>query len=352
MPRPDGGAPPVPADDCIAAPAGARLARAAAGGAGMRGGETVTFGGSDLDRAAELRARPEAIAAMLADPAARVVPFWRGKPLFRGDGVGWVPPGHALLADAPEPPVFLGRDAAGPRFAADISPWTPAPAADPPDGAADAAEPQHPALAAGDRFADLRGMLARLGARDAECLAMARALTGWHASHGFCAACGARSRPALAGWQRLCDACGAQHFPRTDPVVIMLVTCGEAVLVGRSAEWPEGMYSLLAGFVEPGETIEAAVRREVREEAGVEVGAVGYLASQPWPFPASLMLGCRAEAAARDLRLDPGELEDALWLGRGEAVAVLAGGHPRVRPPRPGSIARFLIEAWVADRLD
>ncbi len=318
----------------------------------MRGGEEVTFGGSGFDRAADLRARPEAIAAMLADPAARVLPLWRGKPLFLGDGAGWVPPGHAVLAQALEPPVFLGRDAAGPRFAADISPWAPDETPETLGTFFDASEQRHPALSADHRFAELRGMMTRIGPRDAELLATARAVTGWHATHGFCAKCGARSRPAMAGWQRVCDACGAHHFPRTDPVVIMLVTCGEALLVGRAAFWPPGMYSLLAGFVEPGETIEAAVRREVREEAGVEVGRVAYLASQPWPFPASLMLGCHAEAQRRGLTVDPGELEDALWLGRSETVEVLAGRHPRVRPPRQGAIARFLIEAWVADRLD
>jgi NAD+ diphosphatase len=132
----------------------------------------------------------------------------------------------------------------------------------------------------------------------------------------------------------------------------MLVTRGNAVLMGRSAVWPAGMYSLLAGFIEPGETIEAAVRREVAEETGVPVGAVRYLASQPWPYPASLMIGCAAEALGETITRDPEELEDALWLTRETMVEVLAGTHPRIRPPRQGAIARFLTEAWLADRLD
>lgn len=141
-------------------------------------------------------------------------------------------------------------------------------------------------------------------------------------------------------------------FPRTDPVVIMLVTRGNSVLLGRSPAWPEGMYSLLAGFVESGETIEAAVRREVLEETGVRCGAVGYLASQPWPFPASLMIGARTEALDDVLTLDPEELEAARWVTREELVSAFAGRHAEIRPPRPGAIAGFILRNWLADRLD
>ena len=191
-----------------------------------------------------------------------------------------------------------------------------------------------------------------LSARDAELMAMAKALAGWHATHRFCARCGGPSEVAMAGWQRDCAACGGHHFPRTDPVVIMLVTAGNDVLVGRSPAWPEGMFSLLAGFVEPGETVEAAVRREVMEEAGVRVGQVDYLASQPWPFPSSLMLGCRGAALSREITLDPVELEAARWMSREAMVEVLGGRDPSMRPPREGAIARFLVERWLADRLD
>jgi NAD+ diphosphatase len=143
-----------------------------------------------------------------------------------------------------------------------------------------------------------------------------------------------------------------QHFPRTDPVVIMLVTRGNRVLLGRSPGWPEGMVSLLAGFLEPGETVEAGVRREVWEEAGVRVGRVGYLASQPWPFPASLMLGCRGEALSEEIALDPQELEAAMWVSRERLLRVFMGEDPEIRPPRTGAIAGFLLREWLADRLD
>jgi NAD+ diphosphatase len=155
-----------------------------------------------------------------------------------------------------------------------------------------------------------------------------------------------------AGWRRACPACGAQHFPRTDPVVIMLVLHGNAVLLGRSPAWPEGMYSLLAGFMEPGESIEAAVRRETREETGVPVGDVDYLSSQPWPFPSSLMLGCRGMALSRTIERDATEIEDALWLSREDTLAAMDGRLPGIRPARHGSIARFLLDRWLADRLD
>jgi NAD+ diphosphatase len=318
----------------------------------MRGAEQVTFGGSGLDRAAVLRARPDEIAYLMAAPGARLLPVWRGKPLIAGEAGGWVPLGHPVQDEAMEPPLFLGLDEGAPRFACDISSWEPEEEPETLGAFFDPSEQRHPALPPDHRFAELRGVMTRLTARDAELLATARALTGWHATHQFCARCGQRTQAARAGWQRDCPACGAHHFPRTDPVVIMLVTHGDSVLVGRSAFWPEGMYSLLAGFVEPGETLEAAVRREVFEETGVVVGEVGYLASQPWPFPASLMIGCRGEAGGRELTLDPDEIEDALWLTRQDLLDVFAGTHARVKPARAGAIARFLLERWLADRLD
>jgi NAD+ diphosphatase len=318
----------------------------------MQGAEEVTFGGSGLDRAAGLRSDPARLASLLAAPSARVLPVWRGKPLFEGTSPGWLTPAHPTAGEALETPVFLGLDGEAPRFACDISSWEPDEEPETLGAFFDPTEQRHPALGAGFRFAELRGLMAHLSAREAELAATAKALTGWHATHRFCARCGARSDVAEGGWQRRCAACGASHFPRTDPVVIMLITHGDAVLIGRSGFWPEGMYSLLAGFIEPGETIEAAVRREVFEETGVPVGQVGYLASQPWPFPASLMIGCRGLALAREIRLDPNELEDALWLTRQESADALCGTHPVVKPARRGSIARFLLERWVADRLD
>ena len=321
----------------------------------MRLAETVTFGGSGLNRGATLRGDIGRIAQVWHAAGCRVLPLWRGKILLAEvpGGLGTVPPGHAVLDEPGAPPVFLGIDDAGAVFAQDISGW------EPESGQAvaagvffDATEQRHPALPAVMRFAELRGAMTGLTAREAELAATARAITGWHQTHPFCARCGARSEPAMAGWQRNCPACGAHHFPRTDPVVIMLVVRGNSLLLGRSAPWPAGMYSLLAGFVEPGETLEAAVRREVAEETGISIGAVRYLSSQPWPFPASLMLGCIACATSDTITIDPTELEDALWITREELVAVFAGQHPTLKPSRKGAIAHFLMSNWLADRLD
>jgi NAD+ diphosphatase len=178
-------------------------------------------------------------------------------------------------------------------------------------------------------------------------LAAAKALMNWHTRHRFCSNCGSPSEVAVAGWRRDCPVCKAIHFPRTDPVVIMLAIDGDACLLGRQPRFPKGMYSALAGFVEPGETIEAAVRREVREEAGVACRAVQYFASQPWPFPASLMIGCFAEAESRSLEVDRVELEDARWFSRDEAIALIEGRHPDgLLAPAAMAIAHHLLKRW------
>ena len=237
-----------------------------------------------------------------------------------------------------------------PRFAWEIPDWEPEAA--PVEGFGAVPLVAHPDLDPSLGFADLRANMAALDAAEAGLAAAAKGILGWHRSHGFCANCGARSEAADAGWRRTCPACAAQHFPRTDPVVIMLILSGNSVLLGRSPGWPPGMYSLLAGFMEPGESIEAAVRREVAEETGVPVGPVDYLSSQPWPFPSSLMIGCRGIATAREIALDPAELEDARWVSREALATAIAGRDPTLRPARTGSIARFLLERWLADTLD
>ncbi|MEO0487462.1 MAG: NAD(+) diphosphatase [Pseudomonadota bacterium] len=311
----------------------------------MKGAEDVTFGGSGLDRAAELRALPEL-------PVGQTILLWRGKPAVDDDtgALARVPSDHPLVAGAR---LLLGRDDDGTVLeAADLSAWVP----DDLDPATlgaflDPSLQRHPDLP-GAAFAELRSMMTRLSPRDAELAATARGLFEWHRTHGFCATCGAASDWAMRGWQRDCAACGRHHFPRTDPVVIMLILHGNSVLVGRSPGWPEGMYSLLAGFVEPGETLEAAVRREVREESGITVGEVGYLASQPWPFPASLMFGCIGQAISTEIELDPVELEDARWVTREDMVEAMAGRHPEIAGARKGAIAHYLLSRWVADRLD
>lgn len=230
--------------------------------------------------------------------------------------------------------------------------WQPATEAAEPKAVPQARLLAHPDLPEGAGFADLRLRLTRLDAREGELAATARALFEWHRTHRFCACCGQPSDLAEAGWMRRCPACGAGHFPRTDPVAIMLVTRGDQVLLGRSPGWPEGMFSCLAGFMEPGETLEDAVRREVAEETGVQVGAVRYVGSQPWPFPASLMLGCRAEALSAALQPDPAEIEAALWVSRSRLAAIFAGTDPVILPPRRGAIAGWLLRLWLADRLD
>ena len=329
----------------------------------MRNAETVTFGGTGLDpaavgawdRAGNLRGDAQGVARLRAAPEARVLPVWRGKPLLDTQTLrlGWVAPGHPVLAHALEAPVLLGVENGAGHFAADISPWVPESAdATMVGGFLDTSRQAHPALPDSLRFCDLRQVMTQLEPREAEQAASGKGVLQWHATHRFCARCGAGSDPVPGGWSRACPACGASHFPRTDPVVIMLVTHGNSVLLGRSPAWPEGMYSLLAGFMEPGETLEGAVRREVWEETAIRTGKVRYLASQPWPFPASLMLGCQAEALSREITIDPVEIERALWLTREELVDVFAGRHPVVRPARAGAIAHFLLSMWLADRLD
>ncbi|SIO43464.1 NAD+ diphosphatase [Rhodovulum sp. ES.010] len=318
----------------------------------MRLAEQVTFGGGGLDRAAHLRTDPARLAGLWAAPGARVALLWRGKPLVAAGALGAVEPGHPLCSGAFERAVFLGLAAGRPHFAVDLSDWHPDEIPDTLGAFLDPSEQRHPDLPDDHAFTEIRRVMTQLSALDAELAATARALLGWHDTHRFCARCGAESRVAQAGWQRLCPACGAHHFPRTDPVAIMLVTHGNAVLLGRSPGWPEGMFSLLAGFVEPGETIEAAVRREVAEEAGIRVGRVDYLASQPWPFPTSLMVGCHGRATTTEITIDPVEIEAARWVSREELVAAHAGDRKDLLPARHGAIARFLIEAWLSDRLD
>ncbi len=326
----------------------------------MKHAETVTFGGSGLDRAADLRANPDALRFARGLGDARSILIWRGKPLVTGehrDQLVRLPMSHPLIANGPDgntaEPILLGREDGAPCFATDISSWHPQDQ----DTASlnqflDPSEQHHPDLPADHVFAELRRLMTHLNPRDAELAATARAVLGWHRTHKFCAACGAHSDATQGGWQRTCPACGTHHFPRTDPVVIMLITHGPHVLMGRSPGWPAGMFSLLAGFVEPGETLEAAVRREVFEEAGVRVGAVSYLASQPWPFPASLMFGCAGEATTTDIQIDPAEIEEARWVSKNDMMRAFAGEHPEIKPARKGAIAHFLLENWLSDTLD
>lgn len=324
----------------------------------MKRSEMVTFGSSNLDRAAELRGQEAELTRYVEAGAGRCLLLWRGKPLVHRsvpNALAFVPLNDRVLQAEGGPLILLGWEDEGDNliFASDISGWIPE---DLDDSAlnsfADDTQQCHPGLPDDTVFAELRQAMAGLSMRDAELSATAKAVMSWHDSHQFCARCGVQSRMAMAGWQRSCGACGVQHFPRTDPVVIMLITSGNKVLVGRSHGWPEGIYSLLAGFVEPGETIEAAVRREVWEESGIKLGAVTYLTSQPWPFPMSLMIGCHGRALNDEIRIDPTELDDAMWMTREEALQVYAGEHATLRPARKGSIAHFLMRNWLADTLN
>jgi NAD+ diphosphatase len=245
-------------------------------------------------------------------------------------------PDHVLLT------AYLGRDGEGHSYLlrADTSPALPVspPAPARPVGAAPAPPP-------GCGWESLRDVGLGLDATDAGLFVTALALANWHGAHPRCSRCGTATEAIEAGWVRQCPACGGQHFPRTDPAVIMTVTDDEdRLLLGRQAAWPPRRYSTLAGFVEPGEPLEAAVRREVYEEAGIEVGEVTYLGSQPWPFPSSLMFGFTARALTTHLQPDGDELAEARWWTREEFTRDLASGA--VLPPGPLSISAWLITQW------
>ena len=296
------------------------------------------FTGERLDRASDRRTDPDWVAGQAASPDARAV-------VAGDEGVSVTADGRLALVplarlQAPEP-LLLGLDAAGPVFAVD---------ADAPDGArprpAIAARGEGPPDSTGTRALGLRAAAAALPVADAGLAAHAAALVNWHRRHVHCSVCGAPTRSADGGIVRRCPRCGADHHPRTDPVVIMLVTDGDRVLLGRQPAWPPRRYSALAGFVEPGESLEEAVVREVREEAGVEVGPPAYVASQPWPFPSSLMVGFTAPYRSGEPRRADEELDDVRWFDRTEIALALEGRGPLGMPPR-FAIARRLLDWWV-----
>ena len=237
------------------------------------------------------------------------------------------------LAGDEAPCIFLGLDGDRAVFALDVS---------------EAGDPAKSGPLAGlGHFRDARTAAPMVSIRDAAIIAQAKAMIDWHQRHGFCPRCGAPTKMMDAGYRRLCGKCNAEHFPRVDPVVIMLATDGEACLVGRGKQFPPGMFSALAGFVEPGETIEEAVRRELMEEASVKVGEVTYYATQPWPFPSSLMIGCFAKAESRDVKADENELAEVRWLERSVARELIEGKHvDGIRVPPPIAIAHHLIKTW------
>ena len=285
-----------------------------------------------LARHAERRLEPDLVRATLADPRTRVLDLHGDRVEVTDDG-----PGPRLVLRSPRPAdgdglvLFLGQDDDHTAYVAVAGP----PAAEG-DGA---------------NLAGLRRVGADLSDRDAMLFATALALANWHGTHTHCPRCGARTEPAQAGWLRRCTRDGSEHYPRTDVAVIMSVLDDEdRLLLARGAGWDEGRFSVLAGFLEPGESLKAAVAREVFEEVGLEVTDVEYLGDQPWPFPTSIMVGFTARAVGQDLRLQDSEIAEARWFTREEYRAVLAAG--RVSPSTRLSIARRLIERWLGHGLD
>ena len=210
----------------------------------------------------------------------------------------------------------------------------------------DSSRNHHPSLPNNFAFCELRSLMTLMTKSDATILASVKGIYEWNKKNNFCCRCGSKTNPTLSGWEKICNNCNLKHFPRTDPVVIMMVYRKEKALLGRSAIWPKGMFSCLAGFMEPGESIETAVARETYEETGVSVKNVKYIASQPWPFPASLMIGCTAEATSDKLSVDTDELEEARWFHK-EEIRQAMDCKAQWWPAREGSIARFLISQWV-----
>lgn len=292
---------------------------------------TNAYTGSPLDRAGHHREDAGWIAAAFTDPATLFAPVWRARSLMRGVEAG-APEGVLLggmaaekLRQAGGPWAFLGLWDARPVFAIDVS-----------------HEEAPPVSADAGSFTDLRAVAGLLPVGEASVLAHARGMMHWRVKHRFCGVCASALDVRSAGNALSCPGCGAQHFPRTDPAVIMLVVRGDHCLLGHSVRFPQKMYSTLAGFVEPGESLEEAVRREVMEEAGIAVGLVSYHSSQPWPFPSSIMLGFHAEGLSEAITIDRDELQDARWFSRAELRDPQGFSLPRA-----DSIARRLLEDWM-----
>jgi NAD+ diphosphatase len=280
---------------------------------------------SDVDRRSDLRGDPDLLKRLLADPATRVLEVAGGRTLLSPDGrLGLRSP---KAEDDPAAAVYLGEAADGTSYVAIRG-----------DGP-------------GDQWATLREIGAGLDDREAGLVAEAVALANWHSAHPRCPRCGSPTEPGQSGWTRVCTNDGSEHYPRTDPAVIMaVIDADDRLLLGHGAQWDPGRFSTLAGFVEPGESLEAAVRREVVEEVGVVIGDVVYRGSQPWPFPASVMLGFQAFATTTEISVDGAEVDDARWFSREGLIAAIAGGEVLLSPSI--SIARRLIEDWYGGPID
>jgi len=295
------------------------------------------YSGSLLERAAALRGDEVKLAAFLTHPRAGVYVVGGESIVLKAQGAAPDPlfsPDEARALGVARETVFLGLLHDAPRFGVGIDP-----------AAIEALKAR-----ADLKLIDLRtiAMQGEIDAVHVPPLAEAKAILGWHARHRFCPNCSAATVLTQAGWRRDCPVCKAEHFPRTDPVVIMLPIKGDRCVLGRSPRFPPTMWSCLAGFCEPGESIEEAVRREVAEEVGVTCARVRYFASQPWPFPSSLMIGCHAEAVSDDVVIDKSEIEDARWFDRAELKSMLLRQHPQeLSTPPPIAIAHHIIRDFV-----
>ncbi len=293
-----------------------------------------------IDRAGHLRRDKAWLDSAFAADNVQILLMRDGLPLVSGNPapdtpapVVWLGAQAAILAPK-APRIFLGQtEKDEPVFAIDLPP---------------SFNLDNSPIAGLGTFPDIRLALSGMNAFDAGLVASARAMFEWRKRHIYCGVCGARTEEAEAGWKRICTDCEAEHFPRIDPVAIMLVVKDDKCLLGRQAAWPAGMWSCLAGFVEPGESIEQAAARETFEEAGIRAsGRAEYLFCQPWPFPSSLMIGLIVEAASDEIDIDPAELETARWFSRDELAAIMAGDHPEVVRPRPIAVAHHVMQAWL-----
>jgi NAD+ diphosphatase len=299
-----------------------------------------TFAGNPLDRASDRRAKPEWIAEQLAAPGSLGIALWNGKPFVEASKEGSLQIAYlpaklvGELAGGAERLLFMGLWKETAVFAVDL------------EGPADPAEGPLQGFGA---FEDLRAVALKLPDTEAAIVATAKQMFEWRRRHQHCAVCGQRSEVRDGGWKRRCPACEAEHFPRTDPVVIMLPFHGDRCMLGRQEQWPKGMFSALAGFLEPGESIEEACARELHEEAGLRAVKVRYHSTQPWPYPSSLMIGLIAEVEDDEGVPDQAELSEIRWFTRGEARDLIAGKLDGTFAPQRLAIAHQLIKAWVEE---
>ncbi len=296
--------------------------------------DTMPLASAAIDRAAHHRLDPDWLKASLKAPNVLVCLFQNGMPFVQDNGaLLWL--GHQATAlSGISEQLFLGKDKTGAGvFALDMTPAFKL-----------AASP----IAGLGEFTEARMALGAMGPMDANLASTARSLFEWHKAHGFCANCGAASVVKEAGWKRACPSCEREHFPRTDPVAIMLAVRGDKCLLGRQALWPAGFFSCLAGFIEPGETVEQGAVRELAEEAGIKANAASaeYLFAQPWPFPSSLMMGLIVEAESEEITVDKTELDEARWFTREEARAIIAGQHSEVFAPPEMAVAHHILRVW------